>query len=502
MFLFLWGAATATLESFDYHKCEDGSYTINSLPFELGTRTNFESGKHLFIRPCYHDMAEVFFKSMSATRPYVVVPFIGTAGIGKSCLFLFILMEWFEREGQPQSFYYQTAKDEISVFEATFDGKFQVSTVPAAGARLNANMPMFVDMKEQSLPEDHSKTFIFSSFQPKRYKEITKGMPQYVMPTWTVQEYADYFALDHFWTDRGFDRALHYELVQQSVVMYGGSLRNVVVAVQHVLDENNDSLDAEVKAALQSKGASTAECVFEGGFNANDEDISDVLIHRNPPVDENGDYLYARRKVVHTVASLYVFDELLSTRKTISLARYKEKFNNTLIGGSEDGKLFEHLCLSVIPFLGRSFEMVLLSDSNTKQKITVPATKQILTANWRNEELNENVLYVPSHGSMESGDAFCLLNVQGVRCVIVFQMTIAEDHPVKMRGLRVISGRFADVGRQYLVFVTPMNGKLCEPQNLLTTDKKVAKNFNGVEGFRDFQYKMEMKMETEVCVTR
>ena len=185
MFLFLWGAATATLESFDYHKCEDGSYTINSLPFEIGTRTDFEQGKHLFIRPCYRDMAEVFFKSMSATRPYVVVPFIGTAGIGKSCLFLFILMEWFEREGQPQSFYYQTTKDKISVFEATVDGKFQVSTIATASTfKLNANMPLFVDMKEQSLPEVHYNTFIFSSFQPKRYKEITKGMPQYVMPTW------------------------------------------------------------------------------------------------------------------------------------------------------------------------------------------------------------------------------------------------------------------------------------------------------------------------------
>ena len=413
-----------------------------------------------------------------------------------------------------QSFYYETADYKISVFEATFDGKFQVSTIATASTfKLNANMPLFVDMKDQSLPEDHSKTFIpedhsktfiFNSFKPKRYREITKGKSQHVMPTWTEQEYAAYFALDHFWTDRGFDRSSDYELVQQSVGMYGGSLRNVVVAVQLMLGENKDSLDAEVKAALQSKGASTAECVFEGGFNANDADISDVLIHRNPPVDENGDYLYASGEVEHTVASLYVFDKLLSTRKTISLARYKEKFNNALIRSSEDGKLFEHLCLFVIPFLGRSFEMVLLSDSNTKQEITVPATKQILTVNWRNEELNENVLYVPSHGSMESGDAFCLLNVQGVRCVIVFQMTIAEDHPVKMQGLRVISGRFADVGRQYLVFVTPMNGMLCKPQNLLTIDNKVAKNFNGVEGFRDFQYKMEMKMEmeVEVCVTR
>ena len=235
MILFLWDAAAAT---FDYHKCEDGSYTINSLPFELGTRTNFQSGKHLFIRPCYHDMAEVFFKSMSPKRPYVVVPCIGTAGIGKSCLFLFILMEWFEREGRPQSFYYQTAKDKISVFEATLDGKFQVSTIATASTfKLNANMPLFVDMKDQSLPEDHSKTFIFSSFQPKRYKEIVKEGIEYVMPTWSEQEYADYFALDHFWTDRGLDRALHYELVQQSVVMYGGSLRNVVYSYSHFLED-------------------------------------------------------------------------------------------------------------------------------------------------------------------------------------------------------------------------------------------------------------------------
>ena len=96
------------------------------------------------------------------------------------------------------------------------------------------------------------------------------------------------------------------------------------------------------------------------------------------------------------------------------------------------------------------------------------------------------MLYVPSHGTIESGDAFCLLNVQG---------TIAEFHPVKMRGLdyELFLDRFSNVGRRYLVFVTPLNGKLCTPQNLLTTESKVAQKVDGVQGFTECQLKLKHK---------
>lgn len=479
------------LEMFDFRNCEDGCYEIRSLPAILGTRTNFKNGGHLFIRPCYLHMAEVFFESMSKGGPDVV-PFIGTAGIGKSCLLLYILMEWFERERQLQSFYYQISPNEIHFIEVTPKGMFKVSTILAAGTTLSAEIPLFVDMQEQTLPKTHpGKVFIFSSFQPNRYKEITKEKVEYTIPTWSECEYAAYLSFDHFWADRFFDRALHSNLVQHSVAMYGGSFRNVIVAVRMVIDGNLATIDVNVKAALQSKGASTAKCVFVNGFHGGDADISDVLIHRNPPVNDAGNYVYGGKPVVYTVASSHVFEKLLGFSRSQYSAEMQSKFNGGIFSGGEDGKLFEYLCLNVFTFLERSFDIVSLNNLNPTQRITVPTIKTILTPNWRTVMLEQDVLYVPSHGTMESGDAFCLLNVQGVPSVIVFQITIAEFHPVKMRGLRVISDRFSNVGQQYLVFVTPLNGKLCTLQNLLTTESKVAQTFDGVQGFKEFQYKME-----------
>ena len=487
----LWCVAAVVLQRFDFRNCEDGCYEIVSLPDTLGTRTNFKNGGHLFIRPCYLDMAEVFLESMSRVGPDVV-PFIGTAGIGKSCLLLYILMTWFEREGQLQSFYYQLSTVEIHFFEVTPEGMFKILTILAGGTTLSAEIPLFVDMQEPTLPKHHpGKVFIFSSFQPKRYKELTKEKVEYTIPTWSECEYAAYLSFDHFWADRNFDRALHSNLVQHSVAMYGGSFRNVVVAVRDVLDGYVATIDVHVTSALQSKGAGTAECVFVNGFRGGDADISDVLIHRNPPVDDAGDYVYGGKPIVYTVASSRVFEKLLDFNSLQYSAKMKLKFNGGIFSGGEDGKLFEYLCLNVFPFCGRSFDVVLLSNSNSTQNITVPTTKTILTPNWRTVMLEQDVLYVPSHGTMESGDAFCLMIVQGVPSVIVFQITIAELHPVKMQGLRVISDRFSNVGQQYLVFVTPQNGKLCTPQNLLTTESKVARNFDGVQGFKNFQYKLE-----------
>ena len=59
---------------FNFRNCEGGCYEIKNLP---------DNRAHLFIRPCYIDMAEVFFESTRKLGPDVV-PFVGTAGIGKS----------------------------------------------------------------------------------------------------------------------------------------------------------------------------------------------------------------------------------------------------------------------------------------------------------------------------------------------------------------------------------------------------------------------------------
>ena len=479
-------------ERFCFHICQDGCYQMDSLPATLGTRTNFKTGGHLFIRPCYIDMAKVFFDTMAKDGPDVV-PFIGTAGIGKSCLFLYILMQWFQKE-RLQSFYYQISQYEIHLFEVTLQGTLKVSTIVAAGSTLKAAIPLFVDMQEQTLPKHHpGKVFIFSSFQPKRYKEITKEKFDYTVPTWSEWEYATYMSFNHFWTDRGLDMTneLHCGLVKRSITVYGGSFRYVIVTVLRALEVSGLNVDWKVESALQTKGASTADCVFMHGFHSGDADISDVLIHRNPPVNNVGSFVYGAPITVYTVASSYIFQKLLAFKSDQYSAQMKQKFNGGMFGGGDDGKLFEYLCLNVFQFAGKDFNIASLSSNARQVIITVPATKTILTPNWRTIELQQDILYVPSHDTLESGDAFCLLSVLGVLTVIVLQITIDESHPVKMNGLRVIADRFPNAVQQLLVFVTPQNGKLCQSQNMLTTESKVAQRFDGVQGFNDNQFKLE-----------
>ena len=263
----------------------------------------------------------------------------------------------------------------------------------------------------------------------------------------------------------------------------GVCLGKVILAVEGVIDGRVD-IDWKVQEALQTKGEGTAECVFVNGFHSDDGTISDVLIHRNAPVNRAGVYVYGGKPVVYSVASSYIFQKLLAFKSEHYSARMQQKFNGGMFGGGDDGKLFECLCLNVFQFAGKCFNIVSLN-SGTRTlpiDITVPEFKTILPPNWRTMELEQNILYVSSHGTLESGDAFCLLNVSGALTVIVFQITIAESHPVKTKGLRAIAGRFpnADKLQQFLVFVIPQNGTLCQSQNLVTTESKVAQKFDEI----------------------
>jgi len=345
-------------------------------------------------------------------------------------------------------------------------------------------------MEDDALPMSH--TGIFTSFQPKMYKELTKEKIEYIVPTCSEWEYATYMSFKHFWTDRGLDmnNETHWDLVKQSIIVYGGSFRNVIHSVRY--RGRSASVDWKVVHALQDNGATTAACVFEHSFRSGVADISDVLIHRNPPVNEYGKFEYSAPKTVFTVASPYIFQKLLDLKRDHYSALMRQKFNFGGMFGGDDGKLFEYLCLNVFPFAGRIFNIVPLnSDTGQDINITIPATKTILAPNWRTLYLEQDVLYVPSHGTLESGDAFCMLSVLGVLTVIVFQITIAESHPVKMNGLRTIASRFLNAEHQLLVFVTPTKGRLCQSQNMLTTASIVAQRFQGVQGFHDYQYKME-----------
>jgi predicted Rdx family selenoprotein len=117
----------------------------------------------------------------------------------------------------------------------------------------------------------------------------------------------------------------------------------------------------------------------------------------------------------------------------------------------------------------------------------------LLQCQWKlRDNLLSNVLYQPQVSNLEAGDAFCLIKqADGTFMLIVLQITIAERHPVKVNGLKVIVNAYseqmkANITRKIILFVIPVDGELrtCQPlhtqNNRFVEDAKLppeAKNF-------------------------
>ena len=62
---------------------------------------------------------------------------------------------------------------------------------------------------------------------------------------------------------------------------------------------------------------------------------------------------------------------------------------------------------------------------------------------------------MPPYGNLESGDAFCLIEINGRWTLVILQCTITENHPVKQNGMKVIY----DCYKKNPALI-PLNGKL------------------------------------------
>jgi hypothetical protein len=199
---------------------------------------------------------------------------------------------------------------------------------------------------------------------------------------------------------------------------------------------------------LETEGAMVAECFFKNGYGNIDSEISDSLIHINPPVT-NGKIDYASPKQIHTFASDYVVREI--SDRYLKLAEVIDWFNAGLevtkkqFGATSD--LFEKIFLWLKPLSRQTIQIKqLLSPTTSTQPVNVfyylsfvvPDMK-ILPYDWKlSQRLEQSVLYQPSIANLESGNAFCVLpsDRNNDKTLIVFQVTVADTHPVKANGLK------------------------------------------------------------------
>jgi hypothetical protein len=440
------------------------------VPPQLKLRSRL--GDYLYIRDCYAAIIADIMASLPV-KHCKTFAILGTAGIGKSAFFLVVLkllLEDPENFGlTTRSFYFQTVPGVIWLYRHVRANDFSVCIVER-GTWLDASIPLFADMEdEQGSPKEHAGvSLIFTSFRLSHYKELTKMGWQKVMPTWSAEEQGVVFNSAQFQSEHGEQVA---QRAYDNCLYFGGSIRNNInFAI------TGESPIEVVERAIMEKGQYVVERFFRLGFGGT-EDVDvvwDFLVHRNPKIVA-GVYNFGSKAYVFSFASPYVLRRLLSLNNNMLVTDVRNKYVAGTFRGGDEGNEFERLCLHGFKISDVEFDAQPLTENAQPTKVKFPP-KQVLALNWRQSEnyLEANVLYIPPYGNLESGDAFCLIEINGRWTVVIIQCTIAENHPVKQNDVKIIYDCYAKnqelkVDDTVIIFMIPAYGKLKVKQPLVTS---------------------------------
>jgi hypothetical protein len=309
---------------------------------------------------------------------------------------------------------------------------------------------------------------------------LTKNGWCKVLPTWSSDEQMNLFRSNQFELQYGKKVA---QRAYDNIYYFGGSIRSNIMCA---LDPNEPFV--EIQSAFDTKGLQLCSQFFKAGFGGTEDFISDKLVHRNPRklVDDSG-YNFNANACVYSFASAYVIKRLTQLNEIILVADARNKYNAGIFRGGDDGTEFELLCLHAFKITDVDFLAQRLPIGaqplpiGSKVKVNFPP-KQILALNWREQKdyLKVNLLYIPPYGNLESGDAFCLIQIKKKWTLVILQCTIAEKHPVNQNGVKVIHDCYTKnsklkVDDTVIMFMIPLNGKLKTQQPLVTQEKNETK---------------------------
>ena len=419
----------------------------------------------IYIRECYEELYEkaiLFMLVPTKSRPTIL--FTGVPGIGKSIFMIYFLWRFstddrfmnknFAFESKFGLYYYYQQSEK--------DGEFICSGKRLGRDQIPLNELLLVaDLKEMSEPVDPGRwTLIFSSPNPLRYKEAMKmgDSVKYTLPTWSFQELCAVEPNVSKWLP-------FYEM--------GGGVARLLFSVGDPI--------SKIDEALGTSGAKVAEYFFDNGFGGLDSDNSYALIHINPPyAAEEGRYLYDA-KHHYTFASNYILERIIDMHSTKLFANFLNLFNqggglaSASLGGASAGNLFEKICLWILPMAGEEMAEDACSSLIDGQRplgaFKFPTALSSLRHDFKKtrNDLTADVFYRPLSANLESGDSFCVLELNGIITLIVLQFTVAEEHGVRYRGVTEIYEAFDEtvrvsIERKLVLFVIPFEGNLRSKQ--------------------------------------
>eukprot|EP01006_Ploeotia_vitrea_P036622 TRINITY_DN66042_c11_g1_i5.p1 TRINITY_DN66042_c11_g1~~TRINITY_DN66042_c11_g1_i5.p1 ORF type:complete len:566 (+),score=-40.68 TRINITY_DN66042_c11_g1_i5:110-1807(+) len=384
---------------------------LENVPDKLKIKSNLLYS-NLFIRPCYSEMYQEIKIDLQNLiikkdrQPKFAI--VGTAGIGKSSFFLYFLYKYMEeRKNGDKSFFYQTSQGSAVFYQHTEGDSFAYENVGCDDIdNLHGNKyPLFVDLTTPDPPFFYSgSVFIFTSFKENRYKDIGNTGFIKIMPTWTELEMTDYFMSETFQSTFKPNAERQKEILDNCEI-FGGAIRSVLLKQKSILDD-----------AITKKGSNICDHFFKHGHGGSEDSISDILIHRNPQLDDDGKFMYDLNSsiLVYSFASLYVFNKLLEKKRASLINQAKQKFNTGLSFGGDDGKEFEWLCFHIFKFSNKTFTAKPLLDTAGLNQFNIHFPPQkYLVADWKTKTnyLEENVLYLPTISNLVSVDAFCVFEL-------------------------------------------------------------------------------------------
>lgn len=460
---------------------------VKKLP-EVFTQRYGPIPKKVYVRDCYRTLYKLASDSMvDASLDFGAALFTGVPGIGKSLFLVYFIFRFLTDERfNDKRFALEFTRGVYVCFLPTgAQGEFWCSNQDGTSMP-SKQFLLLCDIAEAVEPVSRAKwTYIFSSPAPDRYKEILKNYPsqEYTLPTWSEWELMFVSANVGDWYD--------------DFVLFGGVPRYIfpnrdphnppaIYRDPHLLMSN----------ALEEKGGALSESFFKFGFGIVDWLQSYMLVHINPPVSADGEFVYHGKKV-YTFASDAIFQWLAEKHSTQMLAGAVGMFNagtaSESYGAVSAGKLFEKVCLWLKPLDGMRITATSLSGVSTSV-FEVPSVREMLPQDWKKRaHLVPGVLYVPRISNLESGDSFYLVLLPtGKFLLVVLQITVGKSHPVKVNGLHDILLAYLQDVREHvvskaLVFVLPAHGGLDREQALHTQKEEQMVSARVPLAVRDFK---------------